>query len=278
MKQHYLAGGNGLKLYVEENGQPDGQSIIFIHGFSQCRVAWTKQMHSSLADSFRLIGLDLRGHGLSEKLSEKEAYTDGKLWADDLAAVIDGLKLQKPVLVGWSYGGYVISDYVRYYGTGKLGGINFVAAATKMGVPESAALLGPKFQAMMRGFLSADLDTSVQTFQNFIRVCTYEEISAEEFYMMLGYNLVVSPVVRRNLFSRVLNNDDVLAQLQIPLLITHGLEDAIILPETARQHAELVKHARTSFYEQIGHLPFVESTERFNAELAAFAQECQSGS
>ena len=63
-----------------------------------------------------LVAYDLRGHGMSEAPLEAEHYTDGALWADDVAAIIDQLRLDRPVLVGWSYGSFVICDYVRAHG------------------------------------------------------------------------------------------------------------------------------------------------------------------
>lgn len=49
--------------------------------------------------------MDLRGHGESGRPEESRNYSDGDLWADDVAEVIDGLGLDRPTLVGWSYGG-----------------------------------------------------------------------------------------------------------------------------------------------------------------------------
>ena len=74
------------------------------------------QYDSSLVDEFRLVAYDLRGHGMSEAPADAASYTDGRMWADDLAAVIDHLGLDRPVLVGWSYGAFVIGDYLRVHG------------------------------------------------------------------------------------------------------------------------------------------------------------------
>ena len=82
MKTYTVTGGGGLRLHVQETGNPNGRPILFIHGFSQCRLAWNKQMHSDLAKDFRLVAMDIRGHGLSEK--PRDVYGDSKLWADDV--------------------------------------------------------------------------------------------------------------------------------------------------------------------------------------------------
>ena len=91
MKIHTVRGGGGLRLHVREWGKPDGPPILFIHGWSQNHLCWAKQYESALADEFRLVAYDLRGHGMSEAPLEPEHYTDGKLWADDVAAIIDQL-------------------------------------------------------------------------------------------------------------------------------------------------------------------------------------------
>ena len=119
MKSYKITGGGGVKLHVEETGNPHGRPIVFIHGFSQSRLCWNKQFQSSLADGHRLVRLDNRGHGLSEK--PKGAYGESKLWADDINAIITDLGLKRPILSGWSYGGVIICDYVRYYGEASLG-------------------------------------------------------------------------------------------------------------------------------------------------------------
>jgi non-heme chloroperoxidase len=114
MKHHTITGGGGVRLHVVETGNPGGRPILFIHGFSQCWLVWRRQLNSDLADRHRLVAMDMRGHGLSEK--PRDGYADSKLRADDVDAVIQALVLDHPVVSGWSYGPLVILDYVRHYG------------------------------------------------------------------------------------------------------------------------------------------------------------------
>jgi len=72
MKSHKIVGGGGTQLHLVETGNPNGRPILFIHGFSQCSLAWGRQLSSDLADDYRLIALDLRGHGLSDKPRERK--------------------------------------------------------------------------------------------------------------------------------------------------------------------------------------------------------------
>src|SRR6266536_2839847 len=94
MKTRRVLGGGGVQLHVVETGNPRGRPIVFIHGISQCWLAWSRQISSDLADDYRLVAMDLRGHGLSEK--PREGYNDSRLWADDVSAVIRALSLNHP--------------------------------------------------------------------------------------------------------------------------------------------------------------------------------------
>src|SRR5262245_10961676 len=67
MPVRHISGGGGLRLAVHEFGPPEGKPIVLIPGINQCSLAWLKQYRSALAEEFRLVCLDLRGHGMSEK-------------------------------------------------------------------------------------------------------------------------------------------------------------------------------------------------------------------
>ena len=171
MKIHAVRGGGGLQLHVREWGKPDGPPILFIHGWSQNHLCWAKQYESALADEFRLVAYDLRGHGMSEAPLEPEHYTDGTLWADDVAAIIDALRLERPVLVGWSYGGFVICDYVRVYGQDRIAAINFVEGAVKLGESAFGTLIGPGFLDHFVDATADDLPTNIRAMRSFVRAC-----------------------------------------------------------------------------------------------------------
>jgi pimeloyl-ACP methyl ester carboxylesterase len=268
MKSHTVTGGGGLKLHVDETGNPNGNPLLFIHGFSQSRLCWNKQRHSELEKDFRLIAMDIRGHGLSEK--PQDAYGDSRLWADDVNAVITTLGLKNPVLSGWSYGGVIICDYLRYYGEKHLGGIHFVGAVSKMGDP-LLPFRGQAISAVVEGLFSHVVEESVAALQSFLRACVHEEPSPEDLYFFLGYNVIVPPHVRLGLLNRQIDNDDLLPTIRKPVLITHGVEDAVVLQRMGQHNAEKIKHARTSYYPHVGHAPFWEDAERFNRELRSFA-------
>jgi len=269
MKAHTVTGDGGTKLHVQETGKRSGKPILFIHGFSQCSLAWSKQFDSDLAGSFRLLALDLRGHGLSDK--PRDAYGDSAIWANDIHAVIEQLELTKPILVGWSYGGPIISDYVAQYGESAIAGSNWVAAVCRLG-ESLVPYLGAQFLAAAPGFFSENVEESVNALRTLIRLCLPSGLSREEELLMLGFNVAVPPHVRAGLLSRNLNNDSVVAGLKKPMLITWTESDAVALPAMRDHLARLAPHAKVSTYPGAGHAPFWDAAERFNRELRAFRE------
>ena len=115
-----------MQLAVQESGNLAGPAIVFIHGLLGSRLNWEQQIASPDLQRYRLITYDLRGHGLSGKPEDAEAYRDGRRYADDLAAVIKATGAHQPVLVGWSLGGVVMSNYLAAYGDGDIGALVYV--------------------------------------------------------------------------------------------------------------------------------------------------------
>jgi pimeloyl-ACP methyl ester carboxylesterase len=61
-----------------------------------------------------------------------------------------------------------------------------------------------------------------------------------------------------------------LAKVRVPTLITHGRQDAIVLPLAAEMTSQAIQGAQLSWFDDCGHTPFQEDAGRFNSELAAF--------
>ncbi len=269
MMNHSVTGGNGLRLHVRETGNPRGKSILFIHGFSLNGLTWNKQLHSALAKEFRLVAMDIRGHGLSEK--PRDVYGDSKMWADDVHAVITALGLDKPVLSGWSYGGVIMLDYIKHYGEDEIAGTNWVGAVSRLGEPlVQPGFLGADFLALVPGFFSENVGESAAALQELVRLCVFEEPSPEDLCFFLGCTAMVPPYVRQGLFSRNVNNDAVIEQIRKLMLLSYGEHDRIVSPSMGKHMAGLASQATLSIYPQAGHAPFWEVPERFNRELGDF--------
>lgn len=272
-RHHEIQGGGGVSLNVVEYGNAAGPPVVFIHGWSQTYLCWMKQLESELARDFRLVAFDNRGHGMSDAPREQDAYTDSQLWAEDVNAVIESLSLTAPVLVGWSYGGLIMTDYVRAYGDGKIAGINFAAAAVQLNDAAFGTLIGPGFLEPFPRATSGDLSESIDGMRDFIERCFARKLSRSDYERVLCWNMTVRPDVRASLAARQVDGDDALRKIRVPVLVTHGREDVTVLPAMAEHIREQCPEARMSWYDGVAHGPFIEDAQRFNEELAAFVRD-----
>jgi non-heme chloroperoxidase len=259
---------DGLTISAQEWGNPSGPEILFIHGFSQSSMSWMRQVDSDLAKEFHIVTYDLRGHGNSDKPLDAARYRDSKAWGDEVQAVMDAAGLKRPVLVGWSYAGRVISDYVTTHGAGQLAGINFVDA----GIKADPALVGENLKNLPI-MASEDLATNIAATRTFVHGCFSKQPSDDDFETMLSFNMMVPPKVRAGLAGRPLDATEVMSKLKLPVLVTHGAEDRNSKVGTAKYTASVIPGAKLSIYDGIGHSPFYEDAPRFNSELAAFVRE-----
>jgi len=269
MITYTVKGGSGVRLHVREWGMSDGPELLFIHGWSQSHMCWQRQYDSDLAKRYRIVAFDLRGHGMSDKPLDATQYTASKLWADDVAAVISALGLARPMVFAWSYGGFVVCDYIRHYGQHGIHGINFIGGAVTLNQSAFGSLIGPGFYEPFSGATADDLPQNIEAMRCFLRGVTRSPLSPAMFETALGWNMVVPPSVRGALGDRELDNDDILAELKVPVQVTYGLKDTVVLPAMSEHILKVCQSARASVYEDIGHAPMIEAADRFNREVEA---------
>lgn len=265
--QFDVEGYNSVKLRVYDGGTEGAPAIMLLHGLSQSALCWRRQLiDSALTTKFRLVAVDLRGHGASSKPLDAECYRNDQPWAEDLARVLAAAKIDRVLIVAWSFAGRVLTDYLRLKGSNYLAGVNFVCAVTK----SDRAHLGPNLVAS-QGITSPDLDTNIAATRNFLRSCFYRQPSPDDFEFMLAYNMMVPPEVRAAMTNRSSNPGDLLSTIEVPVLITHGAHDRVILPTMSEFTRTQIPGSELSIYPDVGHSPFWEDAGRFNLELGAFA-------
>lgn len=268
-----IAGSRGVQLAVYESGRAGAPPIIFIHGFSQNALTWERQFASDLSASHHLVAFDLRGHGASDKPLDPEQYTAASAWTEDLAAVIQQLGLQRPILVGWSYGGWIIADYLRRHGDAQLGGLVFVGASAKLGGDAGAALMTPEALGIFGDVLAPEPRKSLVGTRALVDL--FASRGSAEWEVAFGSAMMVPPSVRLAMFSRTSDNADVLSTVRIPTLVIHGANDRILRPAAGREIATRVPGARLLLYDEVGHAPHLDSAARFARDLAEFVKSAR---
>lgn len=258
-----------VSIAIQDHGRGSGRDILFVHGYSQSSLAWLKQTTGELAGQHRLVTYDLRGHGSSEKPLQPQYFRESTRWAGELRAVIDAAGLRRPIVVAWSYAGRVVLDYIAEFGDELLGGLVMVAA-TSTARPEVLGPATPNLRALAQ---AQELGNVIEACGSFLANCAACALSQEELAMMLAYNLAVPPEVRAAMVGRAAEYDEVLARVRVPLLLIHGALDPINLPAMSSHTANCVRHARQILYEGVGHMPFWESSHRFDRDMLEFVRK-----
>ena len=113
---------------------------------------------------------------------------------------------------------------------------------TKLGSDAALAVITPEFLGLVPGFFATDVEDSVRSLEELLRMCFAKEPAADELYLMLGYNVAVPPYVRQALFSRSFDNDDLLPTIRTPALLTHGANDAIVTPTAVKASSPVARN------------------------------------
>jgi pimeloyl-ACP methyl ester carboxylesterase len=259
---------DGTLLNVSTDGDAHNPALLFIHGFAQSAAAWQRQA-DALRDTYYIVRFDLRGHGDSGKPDGEAAYQDSQRWADDVAAIIADLALDAPLLIGWSYGGRVIADYLSVYGSERIAGVVLVGAISLMGVSPAEQFRDPAIRGTWRAML--DEATELAAFEHFSRLCFAGPVPDEAVAAMARTSVRLPIHARAAMLTRTLDSTPVWAAYRKPALVIHGAADAIVLPASADWHASQLPQAVLKRYPGVGHAPFAEAAETFNADLRAFA-------
>jgi non-heme chloroperoxidase len=267
--EHVLgAGGTRIALHATGSGPP----IVFVHGWARCATDWSAQFADpELTSRHRLVALDLRGHGDSE--APENGYDDPETWAEDLAAVLE-FAGPPAVLVGSSYGGLVIADYLRVHGDRSVTGLVFAGALTEIGAGHPGGAVGELMGPGLRDYLSRDPAVANPALTTLTWGLTAEPADGETIQRRLGEFLRVPPTVRKALFKRSISSAEVLAAIRVPTLLVHGTLDRVVDPSAAEYAAGKIPGALLRWFHDVGHLPFVERAAEFNSALRELTNRC----
>ncbi|MGA1805303.1 alpha/beta fold hydrolase [Rhizobium sp. HT1-10] len=215
---------DGTGLATHEFGNPDGPEILFVHGFCQSHLSFRRQYMSELAERFRIVSFDLRGHGASDKPCEIECYRSDSIWAQDVASVIAAKALRNPVLVGWSMGGRVLREYVLANPKAPIAGINFVSSQ----VIQDARCRGPAAPKVFPETYS--LEAEIEWAITFLENCYGKAPAERDFRIELAYNMRIPDPIRRAIagwLSDPAKAIDRLRTIGIPIMLSHGRKDQV---------------------------------------------------
>jgi microsomal epoxide hydrolase len=257
---------NRVSLRVVEAGKPDdGPALVFIPGWSTGADIWKHQIET-FAKTHRVIAFDPRSQGESRKMT---AGNTPETRAQDLHALLEGLDVRRPVLIGWSQGVQDVAAYAERYGTKDLAGIVLVDAAVSDGADGMAARpqetaeqfkMFTVYQAHQREYLDGMMRAIISKPQSDeaikALVNTGMKTPAD-----VGVGMLVA-----DMFGA--NRTPALKKIECPTLIIASAKSS----ELSRQQsaANQIPHARFEKIENAAHAVFIDQPDRFDELLKSF--------
>lgn len=258
------AQANGINIYYESQGE--GEPLLLIAGLGATHHLWELQV-PSFARWYRVVTFDNRGAGDSDKPAEPYSIA---LFADDTAALMDTLGIERAHLYGQSMGGLIGQEFALRHPQ-RLRGL--ALGCTTFGGPRSVPL-SPQAAALLAGMPSLPPEQAVERVMELFYSPRYRREHAGEARQRIGSYLPLRtpPDAYARQLAACLGFDayDRLPEIAAPTLVINGAEDALIPAENSRIMAQRIPGAELVLFPEVGHLYFHEVPEEADAAVADF--------
>jgi 3-oxoadipate enol-lactonase len=264
--------GGGARMNIRVNGvtlaygdRGTGLPIVFLHAFPLNRTMWEAQ-EESLSSQFRVIAVDLRGHGES----------DASLWrytldqtADDVCGLLDHLAIRQAVFVGLSMGGYVLFAFYRRHAD-RVKGLVLADTRAQADTPEGKSGRFQMAQIAYKNGPPAIADIMIPKLLSPATIQTRPEI-VQRVRMMIESNQVSG--IAGDLMAMAERPDSIplLKQISCPTQIIVGELDQATPPPDATLMVDQIPGARLSVIPGAAHLANLEQPELFTHIVRSFA-------
>lgn len=270
---------DGTEIFFKDWGPKDAQPIMFHHGWPLSSDDWDAQMLFFLANGYRVVAHDRRGHGRS---AQADHGHDMATYAADAAAVAEHLDLKNAVHIGHSTGGGEVAAYVARHGipAGRVAKAVLVSAVPPI-MAKTDRYPGGLPIEVFDGLRKALADNRAQF---------YRDLAGGPFYGFNREGADVKPAVVDNwwrqgmmggalahyqgikAFSETDQTDDLKA-ITVPLLVLHGDDDQIVPYQNAGVlSAEIAPNATLKLYKGYPHGMLTTNADVLNADLLAFVR------
>jgi len=264
----------GVNIYYEEAGE--GRPLVMLHGWSGSGRLWHFQQE--LADSFRMIIPDLRGHGHSS--IPTEGFTIDDL-VNDIVTLFERLELTDAILLGWSLGSQVaLAAFLCL--RQRVSGLVLVGATARFtatdGYPHGLKATEPRGMGLR---LKRDFTGTMGDF--FRSMFAQGELTPEQEGRIgreiLADGRLPAPDSAQSALAILASTDlrERLPEIDRPVLIIHGSADLICPPGAARYLAEHLPDPRLVEFSGVGHAPPLSRPKEFNSCVRGFLREGLNG-
>ena len=269
---------DGLKIHYTDTGLQDRSAIVLVHGFSASLHTWDA-WKTNLEVDYRVITLDLPGHGLSR--ADDPVQPTIERFTAVVHEVTQDLGVERFTLAGNSMGGNTSWAYALAH-PDTLEGLILVDAS---GWPatdadnESSPFIFKLLSNPIARTVLKDLDMTSLTRSGLEDSYTDQTLVTDQLverYVALSR----APGHRETLLGimagkRVLATDEALSEINVPTLVMWGRDDNLVPVSSAQKFADAISGSTQVIYDDVGHLPQEEAIEQSIADVRAFMLEVE---
>ena len=278
----YLKSGSQIELHFTDTGPRDAPILVLVHGYSASLNTWDAWVRN-LRKDYRVIRLDLPGHGLSRCVDNDEIGIEQFIASID--RVTHSLDVDQFTLVGSSMGGHTAWAYALAH-PDRLDGLVLVDAAGWLSAPGEDDKDPVIFKLLRNGFapnVMKDLDMSALIRSGLENSFADPELVTDE--MVERYSAMSRAPCHREALLKIMSGTTLrvpaskerLSAIAVPTLILHGDTDNLIPVAHAEKFADAIPGSKLIIYPETGHIPQEEqpvaSVEDFRAFLATIYSE-----
>jgi pimeloyl-ACP methyl ester carboxylesterase len=253
---------NGQQLFYRDTGG-DGPPIALSHGLFMDQTMFDPQIET-FSDRYRCIAWDERGHGQTGDATEPFTYWDS---ANDLAALLRSLGIERAVLAGMSQGGY-LSLRATLAHPDLVQGLILIDTQAATENPD----LMPYYEQLVERWLTQGMDDELAATIEAI-IIGQDYVDAERWKSSWKQ---LHPQNIQQLFTTLAARDDLtdrLGQIRVPALIIHGDHDSAITVDRAQALADGLSDAQLVLIEGAGHASSLTHPDLVNPHIARFLEE-----
>lgn len=256
---------DGVRIHYVERGT--GRPLLLLGGSSMSTPFYRKQL-DGLSDAYRVIAMDMRGYGESEKPPHGHRLSRHARDVYDLCVALD---LDDVTAIGWSSGANALLAYWELFQDERIKRLVHVEQ-TPWCLNRDGWELGFGTSEDAAAFLDAQRDDPVGSAQGLVEIMPAQPFAEEEASWMVEEILKTPNPAALQLSWDHLNADwrDVVPTVGVPVLVVTGRKSQVFPWESGRWLAAHFPNAEHAIFEESGHMPFYEEPERFNGLIRTF--------